>query len=76
MQKTSFIVGLMCTLAFAGVTHAQRGGFTREQIATALPLEGAPLDKGDIATRLGGAGDLCRPHALSSAVEALPFHRG
>ena len=43
MQKTSFIFGLMCTLAFAGVTHAQRGGFTREQIATALPVEGAPL---------------------------------
>src|SRR5687767_15259770 len=35
--------GLMFALAFAGVTHAQRGGFTREQIATALPLEGAPL---------------------------------
>jgi dienelactone hydrolase len=44
VQKTSLTIGLMFSLAFAGVIHAQRGGgFTREQIATALPVEGAPL---------------------------------
>ena len=43
MQKTSLILGLMFSLALAGVIHAQRGGATREMIATALPLEGAPL---------------------------------
>src|SRR5687767_9714210 len=34
----------MFALVVASVGHAQRGGgFTREQIATALPVEGAPL---------------------------------
>jgi hypothetical protein len=39
----SLVLGLIFPLAIAGVIHAQRGGFTAEQIATALPLEGAPL---------------------------------
>ena len=43
MQKTSLTLGLMFSLAFAVVIHAQRGGITREMIATALPVEGAPL---------------------------------
>ena len=48
MQKSSFILGLMFALAFAVVTDAQqrgggRGGFDAAAIATALPLEGAPL---------------------------------
>ena len=44
MQKISLILGLMFALVIASVGHAQRGGgFTREQIATALPVEGAPL---------------------------------
>ncbi|MGH9241328.1 MAG: alpha/beta hydrolase [Vicinamibacterales bacterium] len=48
MQKSSFIVGLMFALAFAVVIDAQqggggRGGFDAAAIATALPLEGAPV---------------------------------
>jgi len=43
VQKTSFVLGSTFMLALAVVTHAQRGGATREMIATALPLEGAPL---------------------------------
>ena len=43
MKQTSLALGLIFPLAIAGVIHAQRGGFTAEQIATALPLEGAPL---------------------------------
>ena len=48
MQKTSFALGLMFALAFAVVIDAQqrgggRGGFDAAAIATALPLEGAPL---------------------------------
>jgi hypothetical protein len=44
VQKISLILGLMFALVIASVGHAQRGGgFTREQIATALPVEGAPL---------------------------------
>lgn len=43
MQKTSLIVGTMFWVALAFVGHAQRGGITPEMIATALPVEGAPL---------------------------------
>ena len=44
MQKTSLVLGSTFALALAVVTHAQRGGaITPEMIATALPVEGAPL---------------------------------
>jgi hypothetical protein len=43
VKQSSLALGLIFPLAIAGVIHAQRGGFTAEQIATALPLEGAPL---------------------------------
>ena len=43
MQNTSLVLGLAVSLALAATTHAQRGGATREMIATALPVEGAPL---------------------------------
>ena len=44
MRKTSFALGILFSLALAGVIHAQRGGgFNAEAIATALPVEGAPL---------------------------------
>jgi hypothetical protein len=43
VQKTSIVVAAMLSLALPGVGHAQRGAITPEMIATALPLEGAPL---------------------------------
>lgn len=43
MQKTSLIVGTSFWVALAIAGHAQRGGITPEMIATALPVEGAPL---------------------------------
>jgi Chlorophyllase enzyme len=44
MTKTSIVAGTAIALALAAVTHAQRpAGITAEMIATALPLEGAPL---------------------------------
>ena len=43
MQKNPLIVGIAFSLALVTVSHAQRGGITPEMIATALPLEGAPL---------------------------------
>ena len=43
MIRTSFILGLTFSLAFGGMLFAQRGGIDRAAIATALPLEGAPL---------------------------------
>ena len=44
VRNTSIILGTLIVLALAGVSHAQRpANITREMIATALPVEGAPL---------------------------------
>ena len=43
MSKTSLVLGSTFVLALTLVAHAQRGPITPEMIATALPLEGAPL---------------------------------
>ena len=44
MRNASFVLGITLALALAVVTHAQRpAGITPEMIATALPVEGAPL---------------------------------
>src|SRR5688500_18294523 len=44
MRNAPIVIGTTIALALATVSHAQRGGgFTRGQIATALPVEGAPL---------------------------------
>jgi dienelactone hydrolase len=44
MSKASLAVGTVAVLAFAASTYAQRpAGITPEMIATALPVEGAPL---------------------------------
>ena len=43
MHKTSLVLGTTFSLALAVASHAQRGNITPEMIATALPLEGAPL---------------------------------
>ena len=44
MRKASILVGTIIALAIAAASYAQRpAGITAEMIATALPLEGAPL---------------------------------
>jgi hypothetical protein len=44
MKNAGIVLGTFAALALATVTHAQRpAGITPEMIATALPLEGAPL---------------------------------
>jgi len=44
VRNAAIILGTIVVLALSGVSHAQRpGGITAEMIATALPLEGAPL---------------------------------
>src|ERR1051325_2758409 len=44
MKHATFVAATAIVLALAAVTHAQRpAGITPEMIATALPLEGAPL---------------------------------
>ena len=44
MRNASLVLGTAAVLAFTASTHAQRpAGITPEMIATALPVEGAPL---------------------------------
>jgi hypothetical protein len=44
MRHTTFVLGAAVVLAFGAVSYAQRPpGITAEMIATALPVEGAPL---------------------------------
>ena len=45
MKKSVFfaVYGIVGILGLAGTSHAQPQGITREMIATALPVEGAPL---------------------------------
>src|SRR6186997_810784 len=43
MKKISYVVCVVAVLGIAGASHAQPAGITREMIATALPVEGAPL---------------------------------
>jgi dienelactone hydrolase len=44
VRTSSIVIGTTIVLAFVAVSHAQRpAGITQEMIATALPVEGAPL---------------------------------
>ena len=44
MRHASIVLGTTIVLVFAAVSHAQRpAGITAEMIASALPVEGAPL---------------------------------
>ena len=44
MKKISHLAYvIVAVLGIAGASHAQPAGITREMIATALPVEGAPL---------------------------------
>jgi Chlorophyllase enzyme len=44
VRNTSIVIGSIVALALSAVSHAQRpAGITAEMIATALPVEGAPL---------------------------------
>src|SRR5688500_13696827 len=43
VRNVAIVIGTTIVLALAAVSHAQPPGVTREMIATALPVEGAPL---------------------------------
>ena len=57
MQKIPFVLGTIFALTLAGASNAQRpAGITPEMIATALPVEGAPLaERGPYAVESGPA---------------------
>jgi len=74
VQKTSLVLGSTFALVLAFVAHAQRGGaITPEMIATALPLEGAPLAvpgpyKVESGPAFGSPG-----HVVYRPVDVAPF---
>jgi dienelactone hydrolase len=76
VQKTSFVLVTTVALALAVVGHAQQrggGGATREQIATALPLEGAPLAVPGPYTAIGGPAFGSPGHVVYRPADLSPF---
>src|SRR5687768_16746416 len=64
----------MFALVVASVGHAQRGGgFTREQIATALPVEGAPLAVPGPYKVQSGAAFNSPGHVMYRPADLAPF---
>jgi hypothetical protein len=74
VRKASILVGTTAALAIAAASYAQRpAGITAEMIATALPLEGAPLAvpgpyKVESGPAFGSAG-----HVVYRPVDLTPF---
>jgi chlorophyllase-like protein len=74
VRKASVLVGTTVALAIAAVSYAQRPpGITAEMIATALPVEGAPLAvpgpyKVESGPAFGSAG-----HVVYRPVDLTPF---
>jgi dienelactone hydrolase len=73
VQKTSLTLGLIFSLVFAGMLHAQRGGFDAAAIATALPLEGAPLAVPGPYKVEGGPAFNSPGHVVYRPVDLAPF---
>ena len=75
MQKTAFVLGatLALALALTGISHAQRGGITPEMIATALPVEGAPLAVPGAYKVTSGAAFGSAGHIVFHPADLAPF---
>jgi hypothetical protein len=74
MQKTSLIVAVTLSLVMVSVvSHAQRGGATAEMIATALPLEGAPLAVAGPYTVESGPAFGSPGHVVYRPADLAPF---
>ena len=75
MQKTLLTFGFTLALALAVtvVTFAQRGGITPDMIATALPLEGAPLAVAGPYTVESGPAFNSPGHVVYRPADLSPF---
>ena len=76
-MKTSLTFGLMLSLAFAVAIHAQQGGGRgadfAAQVATALPLEGAPLAVAGPYKVESGAAFNSPGHVVYRPADLTPF---
>jgi hypothetical protein len=74
MQKTSLILGATLALAFTSVPGAQRGGgIMPDMIATALPVEGAPLAVAGPYTVTSGPAFGSPGHVVYHPADLAPF---
>src|SRR5512134_770059 len=74
MRNTTFVLGTAVVLALGAVSHAQRpAGITAEMIATALPVEGAPLAVPGPYTVIGGPAFGSPGHVVYRPSDLTPF---
>ena len=74
MRNAFIIPGTIVVLALAAVTHAQRpAGITPEMIATALPVEGAPLAVPGPYMVIGGPAFGSPGHVVYRPADLTPF---
>jgi hypothetical protein len=73
VQKTSVILGTSLVFVLTGALGAQRGGITPEMIATALPVEGAPLAEPGPYTVESGPAFGSPGHVVYRPADLTPF---
>ena len=74
VRNAAIVLGTTVVVALAGVTHAQRpAGITAEMIATALPVEGAPLAVPGPYTVEGGPAFGSPGHVVYRPADLTPF---
>ena len=72
-RNTAIFLGTIVVLALAAESHAQPPGITREMIATALPVEGAPLAVPGPYTVIGGPAFGSPGHVVYRPADLTPF---
>jgi dienelactone hydrolase len=74
VRNTAIVLGTTVVLALTAVSHAQRpAGITAEMIATALPVEGAPLAVPGPYTVIGGPAFGSPGHVVYRPADLTPF---
>ena len=73
VRNAAIVLGTTVVLALAAVSHAQPAGITPEMIATALPVEGAPLAVPGPYTVIGGPAFGSPGHVVYRPADLSPF---
>ena len=73
VRNAAIFLGTIVVLALASVSHAQPAGITREMIATALPVEGAPLAVAGPYKVEGGPAFGSPGHVVYRPADLTPF---
>ncbi len=73
VRNAAIFFGTIVVLSLASVSHAQPAGITREMIATALPVEGAPLAVAGPYKVEGGPAFGSPGHVVYRPADLTPF---